>query len=100
MGNDLMREYQVLVDCGRGKLIWPQPDGRKTQIGTLAHHLGTIKVATAIAHKWDKWENGFEAICASIPEAWAKTKLDTGLTRTDPIKGARTGAQTAPAVPY
>jgi len=48
MGNDLMREYQVLVDCGKGRLIWPQPDGRKTEVGHLASHLETLRVATAV----------------------------------------------------
>jgi len=33
LGNDLMKEYNVLIDCGKGRLVWPQPDGRKAKIG-------------------------------------------------------------------
>ena len=36
MGNDLMREYQVLIDCGKGKLIWPQPNSSQ-DIGSRSH---------------------------------------------------------------
>ena len=75
-----------MIDCGKGELIWPKRDGQKTRIGKLTSHLETIKVATATTRDWRLETEGFGAICASVPGVWAETKLDTGLTKTDPIK--------------
>ena len=86
MGNDLMKEYEILIDCGNGELIWQRQDGRITRIGKLTSHLKTIKVATVTTRNWELETGGFGAICASVPGVWAKNKLDTGLTKTDPIK--------------
>jgi len=45
MGNDLMNEYEVPIDCGKGNLIWPDQDGRKDWIGLVYCHVyrSTVK---------------------------------------------------------